>query len=891
MENSLEKSIDQFYDANIKPNSWFYFGTPPAKTTTEKLQLFFEKYKDLQNTEIDKCRAVKMGCDKKNSELREENKKLRKENEVLRKENEEGLLTEQQEKDLEEFEHLKIKINEVYQKYYKDQGEDINFVNKFFRFFIKTEDSSSSEKLDKLNEAFDEVIKYCNERVKLIANDIEKIFKSADLADALDEYYEVEERKTGNLNFIEDYRTKKIVDLIERLEQSNKTLINQVNEVKEIENNLIKENEKAVHAYFDNIFNIRGNLELNTGLGSEERDYANPYEQYLPEINERIKILVENSKEINEVKSIINSAYASEENRKDFLSGIINALKQETYPDTELKISKKLKIFYRAYDALSNDKIEICEEIKQQNKEIKERFENYHLNWIKENAGILNKNVTVIKNLVSYSALSSIKLNIDLKNDSTLNNAIALYEKGVDTEINLNKILVYLENNAKQQNTFLQKSFDNLKNSNNTLNIFNKQESTAAIKNANEIIDFVNKKIKSYEAFLGIVITQMMIRGDITKPEIDSYLSDNYNKNKSAIEKMLDFLESKILDMCDKLTGAEIKQQNIQEQSKIYISGLYKRYTAEEKYIQEIIANVNDENLKKILEPLIEKNSKALDEVTKWQEKEKIIVRNGIILLENLQKEKNSLEAEQAEYIEQTDNCDILKQQLISVQDEIKYQQDILQTLTQDRQAVMQKYKVVAEKLKSIITDEESQADIRKEIYDATVKIDLSQEETKKTINKLQDEKKMCEDKIEAMTAEAAQKTEENEIKFRQIAENSEKEIKQKTEENEKKIKQKKEENEKKASAEPNVVEAVQTVFEKYYGKLPNYAEKLNTQIKSRMSSIGQMLSLRAESPKAEVRVPKVLKAPIVSPEVDVKKQLKQSISNIRQSTALWLSR
>ena len=343
---------------------------------------------------------------------------------------------------------------------------------------------------------------------------------------------------------------------------------------------------------------------------------------------------------------------------------------------------------------------------------------------------------------------------------------------------------------------------------------------------------------------------------------------------------MLDFLESKILDMCDKLTGAEIKQQNIQEQSKIYISGLYKRYTAEEKYIQEIIANVNDENLKKILEPLIEQNSKALDEITNWQEKEKIIVRNGIILLENLQKEKNSLEAEQAEYIEQTDNCDILKQQLISVQDEIKYQQDILQTLTQDRQAVMQKYKVVAEKLKSIITDEESQADIRKEIYDATVKIDLSQEETKKTINKLQDEKKMCEDKIEAMTAEAAQ-----------IAENSEKKIKQMTEDSEKEIKQKKEENEKKASAEQNVVEAVQTVFEKYYGKLPNYAEKLNTQIKSRMSSIGQMLSLRAESPKAEVRVPKALKAPIVSPEVDVKKQLKQSISNIRQSTALWLSR
>jgi hypothetical protein len=589
--------------------------------------------------------------------------------------------------------------------------------------------------------------------------------------------------------------------LIESLKLSNENLENQVNEVKEIENNLRKENEKAVHAYFDNIFDIRGTLGIHTGMGSEERDYANPYEQYLPEIDERIKTLVKNSEEIDEVKSIINSAYESEENRKDFLSGIIDALKQETYPDTELKISEKLKIFYRAYDALSNDKIEICEEIKQENNEIKERFENYHLNWIKENAGILKKNVTVIKNLVSYSALSSFKLNIDLINDSTLNDAIALYEKGVDTEKNLNKILVYLKNNAKQQNSFLQKSFDNLKNSKATqsLDIFNKQqESTAAIKNANELIDFVDKKIKSYEEFLGIVITQMMIRGDITKPEIDNYLKDYYNKNKSAIENMLDFLESKILDMCDKLTGAEIKQQNIQEQSKIYISGLYKRYTAEEKYIQEIIANVNDENLKKILEPLIEKNSKALDEVTKWQEKEKIIVRNGIILLENLQKEKNSLEAEQAEYIEQTDNCDILKQQLISVQDEIKYQQDILQTLTQDRQAVMQKYKVVAEKLKSIITDEESQADIRKEIYDATVKIDLSQEETKKTINKLQDEKKMCEDKIEAMTAEAAQKTEENEIKFRQIAENSEKEIKQKTEENEKKIKQKKKRTKKK---------------------------------------------------------------------------------------------
>jgi hypothetical protein len=464
-----------------------------------------------------------------------------------------------------------------------------------------------------------------------------------------------------------------------------------------------------------------------------------------------------------------------------------------------------------------------------------------------------------------------------------LNDAIALYEKGVDTEINLNKILVYLENNAKQQNTFLHKSFDNFKNSKATqsLDIFNKQqESTAAIKNANEIIDFVDKKIKSYEAFLGIVITQMMTRGDITKPEIDSYLRDNYNKNKSAIENMLDFLESKILDMCDKLTGAEIKQQNIQEQSKIYISGLYKRYTAEEKNIQEIIANINDENVKKILEPLIKQNSKALDEITKWQEKEKIIVRNGIILLENLQKEKNSLEAEQAEYIEQADDCDILKQQLIAVQDEIKYQQDIMQTLTQDRRAVMEKYRVVAEKLKSIVTDEESLADINKEVYDATVKIDLSQEETNKTINKLQDEKKICEDKIEAMTAEAAQ-----------IAENSEKKIKQMIEDSEKRFAQKKEENEKKASAEPNVVEAVQTVFEKYYGKLPKYAEKLNTQIKSRMSSIGQMLSLRAESPKAEVRVPKALKAPIVSPEVDVKKQLKQSISNIRQSTALWLSR
>ena len=738
MAKSLEESIDQFYDANIRQNSWFYFGTQTATTTTEKLQLFFEKYKDLQNTEIDKCRAVKMGCDKVNSELRIEN-------EQLRRENEEGLLTEQQEKDLEEFEHLKDKITGLYQKYYKDQGENLNFVNKFFRFFIKKEESSASEKLDELNEAFDKILEYSNE-----------------------------------------------------------------------------------------------------------------------------------------VTNIINSAYAKEEN-KNFISGIIDAFKQETYPDTELKISEKLKIFYRAYDALSNDKIEICEEIKQQNKEIKEKFENYHLNWIKENAGILNKNVTVIKNLVSYSALSSIKLNIDLKNDSTLNDAIALYEKGVDTEINLNKILVYLENNAKQQNTFLQKSFDNLKNSKATqsLDIFNKQqESTAAIKNANELIDFVDKKIKSYEAFLGIVITQMMTRGDITKPEIDSYLRDNYNNNKSAIKNMLDFLESKILDMCDKLTGAEIKQQNIEEQSKIYISGLSRRYEAEEKYIQEIIANVNDENLKKILEPLIEQNSKALDEITNWQEKEKIIVRNGIILLENLQKEKNSLEAEQAEYIEQADDCDILKQQLIAVQDEIKYQQDIMQTLTQDKRAVMEKYRVVAEKLKSIVTDEESLADITKEIYDATVKIDLSQEETNKTINKLQDEKKICEDKIEAMTAEAAQKTEENEIKFRQIAENSEKEIKQK-----------KEENEKKASAEPNVVEAVQTVFEKYYGKLPNYAEKLNTQIKSRMSSIGQMLSLRAESPKAEVRVPKALKAPIISPEVDVKKQLKQSISNIQQSTALWLSR
>ena len=752
MAKSLEESIDQFYDANIRQNSWFYFGTQTATTTTEKLQLFFEKYKDLQNTEIDKCRAVKMGCDKVNSELRIEN-------EQLRRENEEGLLTEQQEKDLEEFEHLKDKITGLYQKYYKDQGENLNFVNKFFRFFIKKEESSASEKLDELNEAFDKILEYSNER---------------------------------------------------------------------------------------------------------------------------IKTLVENSEEIDEVTNIINSAYAKEEN-KNFISGIIDAFKQETYPDTELKISEKLKIFYRAYDALSNDKIEICEEIKQQNKEIKEKFENYHLNWIKENAGILNKNVTVIKNLVSYSALSSIKLNIDLKNDSTLNDAIALYEKGVDTEINLNKILVYLENNAKQQNTFLQKSFDNLKNSKATqsLDIFNKQqESTAAIKNANELIDFVDKKIKSYEAFLGIVITQMMTRGDITKPEIDSYLRDNYNNNKSAIKNMLDFLESKILDMCDKLTGAEIKQQNIEEQSKIYISGLSRRYEAEEKYIQEIIANVNDENLKKILEPLIEQNSKALDEITNWQEKEKIIVRNGIILLENLQKEKNSLEAEQAEYIEQADDCDILKQQLIAVQDEIKYQQDIMQTLTQDKRAVMEKYRVVAEKLKSIVTDEESLADITKEIYDATVKIDLSQEETNKTINKLQDEKKICEDKIEAMTAEAAQKTEENEIKFRQIAENSEKEIKQK-----------KEENEKKASAEPNVVEAVQTVFEKYYGKLPNYAEKLNTQIKSRMSSIGQMLSLRAESPKAEVRVPKALKAPIISPEVDVKKQLKQSISNIQQSTALWLSR
>jgi len=781
MEKSLEESINQFYDANIKQNSWFYFGTQTATTTTKKLQLFFEKYKDLQNTEIDKCRAVKMGCDKVNTQLRNENEQLRRENEALQMENEQGLLTEQQQDNLEEFEHLKNKINEVYQKYYKDQGEDLNYVNKFFQFFIKKTESSASEKLDELNEAFDEVIKYCNERVKLIANDIEK--------------------------------------------------------------------------------------------------------QYLPEINERIETLVENSEEIDEVTNIINSAYAKEEN-KDFLSGIIDAFKQETYPDTELKISEKLKIFYKAYDALSNDKIEICEEIKQENNEIKERFENYHLNWIKENAGILKKNVTVIKNLVSYSALSSFKLNIDLINDSTLNDAIALYEKGVDTEINLNKILVYLEKNAKQQNTFLQKSFDNFKNSKATqsLDIFNKQqESTAAIKNANELIDFVDKKIKSYEAFLGIVITQMMIRGDITKPEIDNYLKDYYNKNKSAIENMLDFLESKILDMCDKLTGAEIKQQNIQEQSKIYISGLYKRYTAEEKYIQEIIANVNDENLKKILEPLIEQNSKALDEITNWQEKEKIIVRNNIILLENLQKEKNSLEAKQAEYIEQAEDCDILKQQLIAVQDEIKTQENIMQTLTQDRQAVMQKYKVVAEKLKSIVTDEESQADITKEIYDATVKIDLSQEETKKTINKLQDEKKMCEDKIEAMTAEAAEAA--------QIAENSEKKIKQMTEDSEKRFSQKTEETKKKASAEPNVVEAVQTVFEKYYGKLPNYAEKLNTQIKSRMSSIGQMLSLRAESPKAEVRVPKALKAPIVSPEVDVKKQLKQSISNIRQSTALWLSR
>ena len=871
MAKSLEESIDQFYDANIRQNSWFYFGTQTATTTTEKLQLFFEKYKDLQNTEIDKCRAVKMGCDKVNSELRIEN-------EQLRRENEEGLLTEQQEKDLEEFEHLKDKITGLYQKYYKDQGENLNFVNKFFRFFIKKEESSASEKLDELNEAFDKVIKYSNEKISLIANDIEKIFKSADLTDAVDSYYENVEKETGKFNVIEDYRTKKIVEFIESLKLSNENLENQVNEVKEIENNLRKENEKAVHAYFDNIFNIRGNLEINTALGSEERDYANPYEQYLPEINERIETLVKNSEEIDEVTNIINSAYAKEEN-KNFISAIIEAIKSEVRPETELKLSEKLKIFYRAYDALNNEKIEICEEIKQKNKEIKERFENYHLNWIKENAGILNKNVTVIKNLVSYSALSSIKLNIDLINDSTLNDAIALYEKGVDTEINLNKILVYLENNAKQQNTFLQKSFDNLKNSNNTLNIFNKKDNIAK-KNANEIIDFVSKKIKSYEEFLGIVITQMMIRGDITKLEIDNYLKDNYNKNKSAKENMLDFLESKILNMCDKLTGAEIKQQNIQEQSKIYISGLYKRYTAEEKYIQEIIANVNDENLKKILEPLIEQNSKALDEITNWQEKEKIIVRNGIILLENLQKEKNSLEAEQAEYIEQADDCDILKQQLIAVQDEIKYQQDIMQTLTQDRRAVMEKYRVVAEKLKSIVTDEESLADINKEVYDATVKIDLSQEETNKTINKLQDEKKICEDKIEAMTAEAAQKTEENEIKFRQIAEKSEKEIKQK-----------KEENEKKASAEPNVVEAVQTVFEKYYGKLPNYAEKLNTQIKSRMSSIGQMLSLRAESPKAEVRVLKALKAPIVSPEVDVKKQLKQSISNIRQSTALWLSR
>ena len=57
MEKSLEESINQFYDANIRQNSWFYFGTQTATTTTEKLQLFFEKYKDLQNTEIDKCRA------------------------------------------------------------------------------------------------------------------------------------------------------------------------------------------------------------------------------------------------------------------------------------------------------------------------------------------------------------------------------------------------------------------------------------------------------------------------------------------------------------------------------------------------------------------------------------------------------------------------------------------------------------------------------------------------------------------------------------------------------------------------------------------------------------------------------------------------------------------
>ena len=362
MEKSLEESINQFYDANIRQNSWFYFGTQTATTTTEKLQLFFEKYKDLQNTEIDKCRAVKMGCDKVNTELRNEN-------EALRKKNEQGVLTNSQTENLEEFEHLKNKINEVYQKYYKDQGEDLNYVNKFFQFFIKKTESSSSEKLDELNEAFDEVIKYSNQRVNLIANDIEKIFKSADLAD-------------------EDYRTKKIVDLIESLKLSNENLENQVNEVKEIENNLRKENEKAVHAYFDNIFDIRGTLGIHTGMGSEERDYANPYGQYLPEIDERIKTLVKNSEEIDEVKSIINSAYASEENRKDFLSGIINALKQETYPDTELKISEKLKIFYKAYDALSNDKIEICEEIKQQNKEIKERFENYHLNWIKENAGI-----------------------------------------------------------------------------------------------------------------------------------------------------------------------------------------------------------------------------------------------------------------------------------------------------------------------------------------------------------------------------------------------------------------------------------------------------------------------------------------------------------------------
>ena len=893
MEKSLEESINQFYDANIRQNSWFYFGTRTATTTTEKLQLFFDKYKELQNTEIDKCRAVKIGCDKVNHKLREENEKLR-------KKNEQGVLTNSQTENLEEFEHLKNKINEVYQKYYKDQGEDLNYVNKFFQFFIKKTESSSSEKLNELNEAFDEVIKYSNQRVNLIANDIEQIFKSAELTDALDSYYEDEKRKTGKFNFIEDYRTKKIVDLIESLKQSNETLKTQVNKAEEIENNLRKENEKAVHAYFDNIFEIKGNLELNTGLESEERDYANPYEQYLPEINKKIKTLVENSKEIDEVKKIINSAYAKEEN-KDFFSAIIEAIKSEVRPETELKVSEKLEIFFKTYDALSNEKIEICERIKQENNEIRERLENYHLNWIKENAGILKNNVGVIKNLVSYSALSSIKLNIDLINDSTLNDAIVLYEKGVDTEINLNKILVYLENNAKQQNTFLQKSFDNLKNSKATplLDIFNKQESTAAIKNANEIIDFVNKKIKSYETFLGIVITQMMIRGDITKPEIDSYLSDNYNKNKSAIENMLDFLESKILDMCDKLTGAEIKQQNIEEQSKIYISGLSQRYTADARQLQllqdTIAININndDVDLKEKLETLIQQNSKALNEITNWQEKEKIIVRNGIILLENLQKEKNSLEAEQAEYIEQADNCDILKQQLISVQDEIKYQQDIMQTLKQDRQTVMQKYKVVAEKLESIVTDEESLANIKKEVYDATVKIDLSQEETKKTIKKLQDEKKGCEEKIEAIAAEAAENKKKIEEMTAEAAENEKKieEMTAEAAENEKRIAQKTEENEKKASAEPNVVEAVQTVFEKYYGKLPKYAEKLNTQIKSRMSSIGQMLSLRAESPKAEVRVPKALKAPIVSPEVDVKKQLKQSISNIRQSTALWLSR